>query len=363
MSPQITILGAGAMGSAFATPATRAGLAVSLWGTHLDTEIVALLRDGRPHPRTGEALPAGVRVFDHADLGQALADSSLVACAIASDGVRDVMASAATALAAAAAATGATPGHPRAVLIMSKGFAVSPSGRVELLTDTVARTLADHGVESPVVAVGGPCKANEVAAGTPTAAVFAATDPALAGQLAAEIASDDYGIEAGGDPAGVEVAAALKNVFAIALGICDGLAARLGRPRHDLRAAVFAEAVAEIATVVEMCGGRAGTAHGLAGVGDLEVTGLSGRNRAYGELIGSGLAPTAAFDRMAADGLTVEGHAAAPLAVRLIGERGTAGAKSRVPLLDLLAHGLELDTFGGDVEWALARATLPRHRA
>jgi glycerol-3-phosphate dehydrogenase (NAD(P)+) len=366
MRPRLTILGAGAMGSAFGTPATRAGFEVNLWGTRLDTEIVAELRAGRPHPRTGAALPDGVRVFDHLELERALAGSATVACAIASEGVRDVLTAAAAALAEARSI-------PRAVLLMSKGFADDPEGRVELLTEAAARALAERGIATPVVAVGGPCKANEVAAGTPTASVYAAADQALARRLAGELATDDYAIEPSRDPTGVEVAAALKNVFAIALGICDGLTVRTGLPRHDLKAAAFARAVAEIAAVVTMCGGDAATAYGLAGVGDLEVTGLSGRNRAYGELIGGGMSPGAAFEKMAAEGLTVEGRYAAPFAARLVAERAVVatawagsiaepsrpGTAVRTPLLDFLAGGLAAGSFGDDVERALARAVLP----
>lgn len=351
MGSTITILGAGAMGSAFATPASCRGYDVRLWGTHLDTAIVALLREGRVHPRTGESVPGSTTLFGHERLADALAGADLVACAIASEGVEAVISAAAPFLRA-----------PRAVLLMSKGFAFDPQGRVELLTDTVARLLGAHGVTSPVVAVGGPCKANEVAAGRPTATVYAAEDLDLAVRLADELSTSDYRIEADDDPIGVEIAAALKNVFAIALGICDGLADRNGQPWHDLKAAVFAESVAEMARLIELVGGRPSTAIGLAGTGDLEVTGLSGRNRVYGELIGRGAAPRDAFEQMRSQQLTVEGHAAARYCRRLVEERGGPSFWDLVPLLELLTRSLETGSFGEAVERALANAVLPGPR-
>lgn len=348
MRSTIAILGAGAMGSAFATPASCHGYDVRLWGTHLDTAIVALLREGRVHPRTGEHVPGSISVFGHEQLADALAGADLVACAIASEGVQAVIGAAAPLLRA-----------PRAILLMSKGFAFDPEGRVELLTDTVTRLLGAQGVTSPVVAVGGPCKANEVAAARPTATVYAAADLDLAVRLADELSTEDYRIEADDDPIGLEIAAALKNVFAIALGICDGLADRNSQPWHDLKAAVFAESVAEIARVIELVGGRPSTAVGLAGTGDLEVTGLSGRNRVYGELIGRGATPQDAFEQMRSQELTVEGHAAAGFSRQLVEERGGTSFWELVPLLELLTHSLEVGSFGKAVERALADAVLP----
>jgi glycerol-3-phosphate dehydrogenase (NAD(P)+) len=355
MSPHIAILGAGAMGSAFATPTSAAGLEVNLWGTHLDTAILSALANGEPHPRTGQPLAAGVRLFGHEQLDEALRGADLVACAIASEGVLDVAG-------AAAAAMAAGRGAPRAVLVMSKGFAVGPGNRVELLTDLVARILTERGIRAPIIAIGGPCKANEVAGGQPTATVYAATDRTVAEQVAGMIATDDYAIEVGGDPVGVEVAAALKNVYAIALGICDGRSDHFGAPRHNLKSAAFNQAVAEMSMIIELAGGVATTAYGLPGVGDLEVTGLSGRNRAYGELLGKGIAPVEAFDRMVSSGLTVEGHAAAPFAGRLVDERGGPPAWSELPLLRLLVTSLGAGSFGEDVERALADAVLGRIR-
>ena len=106
----------------------------------------------------------------------------------------------------------------------------------------------------------------------------------------------------------------MKNVYAIALGVADGLQEAHGRPYHDLKAATFAQAVRELVVLTELLGGRAATATGLAGVGDLEVTGLSGRNKVYGQRLGRGEPAADALAAMAAAEQTVEGVPAARLA-------------------------------------------------
>ncbi|HEY7605385.1 MAG TPA: glycerol-3-phosphate dehydrogenase, partial [Actinomycetes bacterium] len=166
----ITILGAGAMGSALASPAAAAGNRVRLWGTWLDGGLLAELRAGRPHPRTGVPLAPGVGLHDAGDLAAALDGADLVAVAISSDGVLEVV--------RRAAAAWLGPGTP--LLLCTKGFGRRPDGRVGLLPPLVTAALGDRpGAACPVVAVGGPCKANEVAAGRPTAAVFAGLDEAV----------------------------------------------------------------------------------------------------------------------------------------------------------------------------------------
>ena len=317
----VAILGAGAMGSALATPAAAAGNQVRLWGTWLDGDLLAELRAGRPHPRTGVPLAPGVGLHDPDDLAAALEGAGLVAVAISSDGVLEVV--------RRAAAAGLAPGTP--LLLCTKGFGRRPDGRVELLPPLVTAALGGPGC--PVVAVGGPCKANEVAAGRPTAAVFAATDEAVAGRCAQALGTPAYRVERSGDLAGVEAAAATKNVYAIAVGICHGLTEAGGEPWHDLAAATFAKAVAEMRCLAAAVGGREETVLGLAGLGDLEVTSLSGRNRVFGTRVGRGEPPAEALAAMAAAGQTVEGVPAARLALELAGDLGLAGPAGQLPLL------------------------------
>jgi glycerol-3-phosphate dehydrogenase (NAD(P)+) len=340
----VTILGAGAMGSALATPAVAAGNRVRLWGTWLDGDILAALRAGRPHPRTGVPVDPRVELRDAGGLGGALDGADLVAVAISSDGVLEVV---------RRAADGLPPGTP--LLLCTKGFGRRADGRVGLLPDLVAAALGDRLAGScPVVAVGGPCKANEVAAGRPTAAVFAGRDGGAVSLGARALATPAYRIERGDDLDGVEAAAATKNIYAIAVGICHGLTEAGGEPWHDLAAATFTQAVAEMRRLAVALGGRGETVLGLAGMGDLEVTSLSGRNRALGARVGRGDPPAEALAAMTAAGQTVEGVPAARLARDLVAQLGRAGAE--LPLLAAVNRVLDGEP---DPAALLAAAVLP----
>lgn len=344
MSRNVTILGAGAMGSALATPLRAAGHEVRLWGTWLDGDLLDRVRGGQPHPRTGQPVAPGTELLEHTQLEPALAGADLVILAVASVGAVHVTRLALPWL-----------GEVDAVLVASKGFDPDRHGRVQLLPDALRAMAEQEGrVLPPLVAVGGPCKANEVAAGRWTAAVLAARDLELARTIAAAIATPTYRAEVTGDEPGVEVCAPMKNVYAVALGIADGLGLG-GDPHHDLKAAAFAQAVRELMVLVDALGGDPATALGLAGVGDLEVTGLSGRNRAYGERIGAGEPAAAALAAMQAAELTVEGVPAAWLARDLIDQR----APERWAELPLLRALLAVLDGAGDAAALVADAVLP----
>jgi glycerol-3-phosphate dehydrogenase (NAD(P)+) len=333
----VAILGAGAMGSALATPAVAAGNRVRLWGTWLDDDLLAGLRARRPHPRTGVPLAPGVALHPSGELADALDGADLVAVAISSGGVLEVVRRAATAL---------VPGTP--LLLCTKGFGRRPDGTVDLLPPLIAAAM---GPACPVVAVGGPCKADEVAAGRPTAAVFAGADEAVVAGCARALATPAYRVACGGDLVGVEAAAATKNVYAIAVGVCHGLTGAGGEPWHDLAAATFTRAVAEMRRLAVALGGREETVLGLAGLGDLEVTSLSGRNRVFGARVGRGEPPDQALAAMAAAGQTVEGVPAARLALEL-------ATRHELDLPLLAAVGRVLDG-APDPAAELAAAVLP----
>jgi glycerol-3-phosphate dehydrogenase (NAD(P)+) len=341
----VTILGAGAMGSALTTPALAAGHNVRLWGTWLDDDILADLRAGRPHPRIDVRIDPRTRLVDSTDLGPALDGTDLAILAITSDGVVEVLHRAVAHL---------RPGLP--LLLTTKGFGYDPDGRVSLLPPLLEAVLPKElRVACPIVAIGGPCKANEVGAGRPTATVFGCPDRAVADRAADQLATQAYRIHTTDDINGVEASAAMKNVYAIALGLADGLAERGSQPWHNLKAATFAQAVAELQRVAVVMGGRAETAVGLAGVGDLEVTGLSGRNKVYGARIGKGEQAKAALKAMVAANQTVEGVAAARFAGELVTQRAIAD----LPLLQAIIEVLD----GGDEPAGrIAEAVLPAKR-
>lgn len=342
---RFTVLGAGAMGTALCRPLVDSGWDVNLWGTWLDDHLLDAIEAGRPHPRINVEAAPGLHTFRSDALGQALEGADVVDIAVTSEGLPRVTELALEHL-----------GGLRALCLTAKGFWTAPDGTVTLLPDAIRAIAADRGVDlPPIVAVGGPVKANECAAGEVTATIWACREADVVRGLARDVSTGRYGVRPSDDEVGVELCAALKNVYAIGLGIADGLGESTGVPRHNLKAATFAQAVREMSIIVEACGGRAETPYGLAGVGDLEVTGLSGRNKLYGVRLGEGERPDGALAEMNRLEQTVEGHPAAPLAVAFVSQAGLG--ESDLPLLHAIAGILREGT--DDVYATVAQVVRP----
>jgi glycerol-3-phosphate dehydrogenase (NAD(P)+) len=326
----LTILGAGYMGSALAVVAAGRGHQVRLWGTWLDDALVEPVLRGEPHPRLRLRLPGGIRVLPSPALAEALADAEAVVCAVNSDGVLPVL-------------ERALPHLPAAgpLLSVTKGFVPDAHDRIARISVAVReRLLRPAGKDRPWVAIGGPCKAMEVARGVPTAVVYASAvqDLEVCGRAAAWLEGDSYMISRSTDLAGVETCSAFKNAYATASGLCDGLQLEGAPEMYNLKALLFAQSIREIARMVVAMGGRAEAAHGLAGVGDLHVTAAAGRNRAYGERVGRGQPPREVAEEMLRAGELTEGYPALDTGYRLLGELCAEGRLSResFPLLDAL---------------------------
>ena len=290
MTTHVAVLGAGAWGTAFAvhlSARAHAAPAVTLW-TRASTHAAALA-SARENARylPGVALPAALSVT--ADLGLvARADILVIATPVA-------------ALASVAAAL-ADIGAVAPLIWLSKGLVASegtPGGFALAHQAIGARWPA------PVGIVSGPSFAEEVARGLPTALAVAATDAALARDVAALVRGDTLRAYETDDIAGVEAGGAVKNVLAIAAGASDGLA--FG---HNARAALITRGLAETGRLSAALGGRRETLMGLAGLGDLVLTctGDLSRNRR----VGLGLAKGRKLSEILADlGHVAEGvHAA-----------------------------------------------------
>jgi len=330
---RVAILGAGFMGSALTVPATDNGHTVALWGTHLDDHLVAAVRAGGKHPKLGLTLPAGVTVFDSTELARALEGVDLVISAVTSDGALPVLRRVARRLASAVP-----------VLSVSKGLAGS-RGRVTTLSEAIARTTGIR-----IVTVGGPSKALELARRVPTAVTYASPRAAVRRRLRAWLETPYYRIEETADQRGLELCSALKNAYAIAIGLCDGLvSAGRAEAMYNTKSALYTQALREIARLGRTVDMRPETVHGLGGAGDLHVTGMAGRNRIFGELRGSGRPTREVVATLAARDELTEGYAAIRWCWRFARERRVAD----VPLL----RALHRIVYGGrDVERELFAA-------
>jgi glycerol-3-phosphate dehydrogenase (NAD(P)+) len=153
-----------------------------------------------------------------------------------------------------------------------------------------------------MVTLSGPSFAREIAKGLPAAAVIAGYNAEITGAVQLGLNSESFRFYTNMDPVGVEIAASLKNVIAIAVGICDGL--ELG---HNARAALITRGLAELARLGVVLGADPLTFQGLAGVGDLVLTctGDLSRNRTLGLRLGRGekLADITASTPMVAEGV------------------------------------------------------------
>src|SRR5438128_10600555 len=154
------------------------------------------------------------------------------------------------------------------------------------MTEVISQVIASGGEFQPRLgALSGPSFAKEVARGDPTAIAIASQDQELARTVQSDFSDPNFRVYTNTDVIGVELGGALKNIIAIAAGVCDGLG--LG---YNSIAALITRGLAEITRLVVACGGRQETMAGLAGLGDLVLTctcSLS-RNRSVGVELGRG---------------------------------------------------------------------------
>ena len=325
---RIAILGAGVMGTALSYPLRDNGHEVRLIGTPLDEQIIARCKQDGVHPRLKRPLAPGVQPFAIGELAEGLAGADLVALGVSSRGVQ---------WAAETLAPHLRPGQP--VIMVTKGLWAELNGDLRIFPDVFASFLpAELRNQVPLAAIGGPSIAGELAARRETCVVFTSRDQATLDQLAPLFATDYYHIWTSTDMIGVEVCVALKNVYALAVGLVPGVLEASGgldgtAGMHNYAAAIFAQGLTETAALLQLLGERMETVFSLPGAGDLYVTCQGGRNSRMGRLLGLGSDPEEAVEQMA--GETVEGVEAvtviAPAIAKLI-ERQALAANA-LPLL------------------------------
>jgi glycerol-3-phosphate dehydrogenase (NAD(P)+) len=260
----VAVLGAGSWGTTLAVHLAGLGHPVALWD--VDAAHLATLEAGRENRKflAGIALPREVKVQPKLEV--ALAGAEFTLFVVPSHGVR--------ACAERVAAAGAW-GLP---VCAAKGLEL---GTLERLTEVLAETLGDP---DPVLLVG-PSHAEEVSRGVPTSIVAASRDETRARRVQALCSSPRLRVYTNRDVAGCEYGAALKNVIALAAGICDGLGYG-----DNTKGALLTRGLAELTRLGVALGGNRETFYGLTGMGDLITTAISrhSRNRAVGERLGRG---------------------------------------------------------------------------
>jgi glycerol-3-phosphate dehydrogenase (NAD(P)+) len=289
----LTILGAGAWGTALARLLHTARHQVTLWG-HKTEDLEAIRRTARNERfLPGIDLPPELRL--ESDLRNVIAGAEAIVVAVPSQPFREV--------------TRALQNYTGIIVSVTKGIEYQ-SGL------TMSGILAQTAPKARSAALSGPSFAIEVAHGIPTALVAASRDPATAAAVQALFNRTAFRVYSSGDVLGVELGGALKNVIAIAAGIGDGLG--FG---DNSKAALVTRAIVEMRRLGVACGAQAETFTGLSGLGDLMVTCFSrhSRNRGFGERVGHGEKPADIAASMVA---VAEGYPTARSAYQLARRHG-----------------------------------------
>lgn len=261
---KVAVLGTGSWGLALGAHLGRAGHAVTMWARDPAEAELVRARRGNPKFLSGMTLPDGVSV--EPELAAALAGAEVTLFVVPSHGLRGV--------AEMVAATGA-----RSTWVScAKGLEL---GTLRRMSEVLAHALGDP---APVVLTG-PSFAREVVDGIPTSVVAASVDEGRARQVQVLCSTPLFRVYTNDDVAGCEYGAALKNVIAIAAGMCDGVG--FG---YNTKGALLTRGLAEISRLGVALGGRRETFFGLTGLGDLftTATGALSRNRSLGEQVGRG---------------------------------------------------------------------------
>lgn len=280
---KIAVLGTGGWGTALAVMADRYGGKVTLWSPFVDDITYIRRYDENKKLLPGVAVPPSIRLTT--DLSCA-ADADLVIFAVPSFAIRETA-------------------EKLAPVLKSGALLVNAGKGLEARTHRrFSEVLAEVLPSARIVVLSGPSHAEEVARDVPTSVISASKDVEAAERVQELLMNPRFRIYVNADVTGVELGGALKNVIALAAGICDGL--EVG---DNTKAALMTRGLTEMARLGTALGARTETFAGLSGMGDLIVTcgSMHSRNRRAGILIGQGHPPEEAVRLVG----TVEGYHAA----------------------------------------------------
>ena len=267
---RIAIIGAGAWGTGLAVVLGRKGTHdVRLWANEPDVSQSISKKRINERFLPGFMLPESVAATS--DLNTALDAAEIVVSVMPSQHCRALFERMAPVL------------RPEMLFVScTKGL---EDGTLLRMTEVIGDVLRSGKFIPRLAALSGPSFAKEVARGDPTAVTVASVDGGVTRAVQQAFNDSRFRVYTNDDVIGVELGGALKNIIAIAAGVCDGLG--LG---HNSIAALITRGLAEMARLVVACGGRLDTIAGLAGLGDLVLTctGDLSRNRSVGVELGKG---------------------------------------------------------------------------
>ena len=325
---KIVVIGAGAMGTAFTFPCLDNNHDINIIGTHLENDFIDLvLKNKRLYPGLNVNIPEGINLLKFENFDKILnSNVDLIVLGISSKGIEWV----------------AEQLHrvykdkklPN-LLMLTKGLSIYKNN-YELLVDKLERLLSAKGIkEVNISAVGGPCLATGLANRIHSSVVIANKDISVAKKIATLLNTNYYHTSYSDDLNGVEVSAAIKNIFSMAVGAAKGLCS--SNVSDDVReknylntaSALIKQSVQEMEIFVEHLKGKKETVKGLAGLGDLYVSSGGGRNSLMGSYIGQGMTFSQA-KKMKMEKVTVEG---ADLAIEIGKKVNEDFDKKKLPLM------------------------------
>ncbi len=325
---KIVIIGAGAMGTAFAFPCLDNNHDINIIGTHLEDSFLDKVKSNkRLHPGLNINIPDGINLMKFESFDSILnSNVDLIVLGISSKGIEWV----------ADQLSRVYKGKKLPNLLMlTKGLSIHKNN-YELLVDKLERLLSEKEIkEVSISAVGGPCLATGLANKVHSSVVVANKDALVAKKIAGMLNTSYYHTSYSDDLNGVEVSAAIKNIFSMAVGAAKGLCSKNAseeiKEKNYLNtaSALIKQSVQEMEIFVEHLKGKKETVKGLAGLGDLYVSSGGGRNSKMGSYIGEGMIFSEA-KKLKMEKVTVEG---ADLAIEIGKKVNQDFDKKKLPLM------------------------------
>ena len=264
---KISVIGDGGWGTTLAIHLAKKKYPVKLWGPFAD--YVRKMKQDRYNPKFLPGIPIPPEMVITDDLKDAVLDCELLVFAVPSKYAYDVV---------CAIQKIQADFSKKVFLSVTKGIETKKFLRISQMVEKELGNIA-------FAVLSGPNIAREVALGVPSIAVVASNQMAIAEEIQKIFNSQTFRIYTNSDVVGVELAGSLKNIIAIACGVCDGLG--FGT---NTKAAILTRGLSEMARFGEALGAQSKTFSGLSGLGDLVTTSFNAqsRNRCLGEQLGKG---------------------------------------------------------------------------